>query len=296
MNNSQVVCFGEVLWDVFPTHKVIGGAPLNVALRLQSLTVNATMISSVGDDENGIKALDYINDNGLESQFIQKDESLDTGHVIVSLDDKGSASYEIFKPVAWDNIKITKDTLELVSNSQIFVFGSLASRAPVSKNTLLQCLENANYKVFDVNLRKPDYTIKGVLELMHKADFIKMNDDELTEICIDLNCNVSSIEAQIQYISKTTNTQTICITKGGDGAILFQNGEFYKNKGYKVIVEDTVGAGDSFLASLITKLLIEDKNPQVAIDFACAVGALVASKRGANSKITLKDIQCLLNS
>jgi len=77
---------------------------------------------------------------------------------------------------------------------------------------------------------------------------------------------------------------------------LFQNGKFYNNSGYKVIVEDTVGAGDSFLASLITKLLLEKKNPQTAIDFACAVGSLVASKKGANSKIALDEIQSLLNS
>ena len=296
MSKVQVICFGEVLWDVFPTHRVIGGAPLNVALRLKSLGVEVVMISSIGDDENGRKALDYINENGLNAKFIQQDKKLETGHVIVSLDDKGSASYEIFKPVAWDNIQVNEENLRFVSTSDVFVFGSLVCREKVSKESLFQLIEKANYKVFDVNLRSPDYTMNLVVELMKKADFIKMNDEELDEICISLGCNVSTIEEQLQFISKETNTDTICVTKGGDGAVLYQNGKLYKNKGFKVLVEDTVGAGDSFLASLITKLLIENKTPQESIDFACAVGSLVASKKGANSKIASEEIQQLLNS
>ena len=296
MNNPQVTCYGEILWDVFPTHKVIGGAPLNVTLRLKSLGIDVVMISSIGNDENGKKALDYIKENGLNSQFIQQDNLLETGHVIVSLDEKGSASYKIFKPVAWDNIQVNKENLELVSNSNIFVFGSLACRENNSKESLFKLIEKANYTVFDVNLRPPDYTIDLIVELMNKADFIKMNDEELDEICINLNSYVSTMEEKIQFISKATNTKTICVTKGGDGAVLFQNEKFYYNKGYKVIVEDTVGAGDSFLASLITKLLLEKKEPQDAIDFASVVGSLVASKKGGNSKISSKEIQQLLNS
>lgn len=294
MNKVQVTCFGEILWDVFPTHKVIGGAPLNVALRLQSLGTHVEMISSIGDDENGKKVINFLGENALNTAYIQTDSVLDTGHVIVTLDSKGSASYEIFKPVAWDNIKMNFDNLELVSNSEIFVFGSLVCREMVSKETLFKLIEKANYKVFDVNLRRPDYSIDLILQLMKKADFIKMNDEELNEICQSLPNNVSTIEEQIELISKTTNTNAICVTKGGDGAVLFQNGQFFYNEGYKVIVEDTVGAGDSFLASLITKLLIEKNNPQYAIDFACAVGSLVASKKGANSEISSDEIAQLI--
>lgn len=296
MRKVQVTCFGEVLWDLFPTHKVIGGAPLNVALRLQSLGVNIAMISSIGDDDNGKKAFDYMRENNLNTQFIQKDNKLKTGHVIVSLDDKGAASYEIFKPVAWDNIQVNQENLELVSNSKIFVFGSLACREDTSKESLYKLIEKTNYSVFDVNLRPPDYTIDLIFELMKKADFIKMNDEEMDEVCKALGSNTTTINNQIQFISKETSTNTICVTKGGDGAVLFQNNKFYNNNGYKVIVEDTVGAGDSFLASLITKLLVERKAPHEAIDFACTVGALVASKKGGNSKIAPEEIYRLLNS
>ncbi len=296
MSKVQVACFGEVLWDVFPTRKVIGGAPLNVALRLQSLGVDVAVISRIGDDDNGDKALNYFIDNEIIGSFVQKDKVLETGHVIVTLDDKGSASYEVSKPVAWDNIQVNQANLELVSNSQVFVFGSLACRENATKETLLKLIEKANYKIFDVNLRPPDYTVSLIIQLAQKADFIKMNDEELVQICTDIGSYAPTIEEQIQFISKETNTNTLCITKGSDGAVLFQNDKFYKNKGYKVIVEDTVGAGDSFLASLITKLLLENEEPQAAIDFACAVGSLVASKKGANPKITSEEIKVVLES
>lgn len=296
MSNVQVTCFGEVLWDIFPTHEVIGGAPLNVALRLQSFGVNVAMISSIGNDAYGQKALDYLRENNMETSYVQIEQSHKTGHVLVSLDDKGSASYEIFNPVAWDHIHINQENIDLVSNSEVLVYGSLACRAKTSHDTLLQLIENANYKVFDVNLRPPDYSVELIVQLMNKADFIKMNDEELEEICDSLQVIDLSIDEQIEFIAQETNTNTICVTKGGDGAVLFQNNEFYKNSGYKVIVEDTVGAGDSFLASLINKLLLEKTDPQESIDFACAVGSLVASKKGANSRINPEEIKQLLES
>lgn len=294
MNNVQVTCFGEVLWDVFPTHKVIGGAPLNVALRLRSFGVEVAVISRIGEDENGKKAIDYFEENNMDTSFVQRDSNLDTGHVIVSLDNTGSASYEIFKPVAWDNIQFNKENMALVAKSDLLVFGSLACRESNSRNTLFKLLENANYKVFDVNLRKPDYTLELIHLLMNKADFIKMNDEELDDICSAFNCKATNIEEQIQCISRETNTNTICVTKGGDGAVLYINNVFYNNNGFKVVVEDTVGAGDSFLASLISKLLLEKLDPQKALDYACAVGSLVASKKGANSKISNLEITELL--
>lgn len=296
MSDIQVTCFGEVLWDIFPTHKVIGGAPLNVALRFQSLGVDVAMISSVGDDQNGHGILKYLKDNSLESSYIQKDTDHPTGNVIVTLDENGSASYEIFKPVAWDNILLNTANIKLVSNSGVFVFGSLVCRESVSRKTLFKLIEQANYKVFDVNLRPPDYTMKIVLELMKKADFIKMNDEEIDEICEALGHEKIALEDQIAFIAKETNTKTICVTKGGEGAVLYQNNKFYYNHGYEVVVEDTVGAGDSFLATLITKLLLEKHDPQNAIDFACAVGSLVASKKGANASISALEIEKIMNS
>lgn len=279
-----VTCFGEILWDVFPTHKKIGGAPLNVALRLQSLNVKVHMISRIGNDENGKKLFQYIKGTGLDTSTIQIDKIYKTGCVNVTLDNSGSATYEIEYPVAWDKIEINDQTIKIVKSSDAFIFGSLACRDEITKSSLLSLLKYSIFKVFDVNLRPPFYSMSMLLELMNMSDFIKCNDDELNEICVALGFNSESIVDQIKFLSENTQTKQICVTKGKDGAILFYDKQFYSNIGYSVKVADTVGAGDSFLAALISQLL-NKTIPSEALNFACAVGALVASKEGANPKL-----------
>lgn len=293
---SKVVCFGEILWDVFPSHKVIGGAPLNVALRLQSLGAETYMISRLGKDDNGQKGLEYLEDTNLKIELIQQDDKFPTGYVSVLLDKKGSATYEIFRPVAWDYIMLDDANKKLISESDIFIFGSLACRNEVSRNSLFDLIKRATFSVFDVNLREPHYTYDLISELMHEADFIKLNDEELEEIATEFGFKSSNMEDQVKLLSKETQTSTICVTRGSNGAMLYLDGNFYENSGYKVKVEDTVGAGDSFLASLIFKLYIQKEIPKNALDFACRVGALVASKKGANAKIDTNEISALIIS
>ena len=281
----NVVCYGEVLWDVFPNHKKIGGAPLNVALRLNSFGVHTNIISSIGNDQNGRELLKYINEHKLDDTTIQINNQYQTGCVNVTLDKNGSASYEIAYPVAWDKIELTDNAIEKVKASDAFIFGSLACRDNVSKNTLIKLLTHAKFKVFDVNLRPPHYKMDLLLDLMKKADFIKCNDDELEELCHSLTFKSNNMQEQIEFLAKKTNTSKICITRGGDGAILLIDGKYYANDGYVISVADTVGAGDSFLATLVSKLLSKVEY-QECLDMACGIGALVASKKGANPALS----------
>lgn len=285
----KIVCFGEVLWDVFPAHKKIGGAPLNVAFRLKSFKNEVTMISAIGNDILGKSIMSFLEEKGIQSTSIQVLNDYSTGEVAITLNEKGVASYEIVHPRAWDKIKFTKMASELVKQSDAFVFGSLVARDGVSKNTLYQLLEFAKYKVFDVNLRPPFYENETLIELMTKADFIKLNDDELYGISAFMGSKFNNLEQNLNFISKKTNTQHICVTKGEHGAVLLFDAKLYYNSGYKIKVADTVGSGDSFLGSLISKLINGEK-PQRAVDFACAVGALVAQSNGANPIITEKEI------
>lgn len=291
---SKIVCFGEVLWDVFPTHKKIGGAPLNVALRLHSLGNEVYIVSKVGNDENGTKLIDFIDINGVSTDFIQIDKNYKTGTVKVILDDKGSATYDIEFPRAWDKIQYQENTVKLVEESDAFYYGSLVARGEQSKSTLFKFIDKAKYKICDLNLRPPHYTTDGLVELMEKADFLKLNDDELFEISKKLGSKYNSIEQNVKFISEATHTKSVCVTKGPHGALLLSGGKLYYNSGYQIKVVDTVGAGDSFLASLISKLLGGD-SPQEAIDHACAIGALVAGSEGANPVITSGDIDTFVN-
>ena len=282
---KKVICFGEVLYDVFPTHRKIGGAPLNVAIRMASLGINTQIISRVGNDEIGKELIQFIEENGVDTSSIQIDETFPTGEVIVKLDSKGSASYTINYPVAWDKIACVPEDEINVKKADALIFGSLVCRDSVSHQSLLEIINYSKYTVFDVNLRAPFYTKELLINLMMQADFIKFNDDELYEISEYMNSPYNSLEQNIRFISEKTNTKHICVTKGNHGAVLYYDGKLYYNSGYKINVVDTVGAGDSFLASLLAKLLLGN-DPQNAIDFACAMGALVAQSEGANPKIS----------
>lgn len=296
MSNCQVICFGEILWDVFPNKKVIGGAPLNVALRLHSFQVPVKIISSLGNDEDGKAAQSYLAKQGLSIELIQKNEKLATGTVQVSLDPEGVASYEIIKPVAWDAIALTDTIEEIVQSSPFFIFGSLAVRGTFNHNILRRLLQLAPYRIFDVNLRPPHYDISMVYELMQLADFIKLNDDELEETCRKLGCREVDVRSQIEWLGKITNTNSICVTRGDAGAMLYVKEQFHEHSGFRVTVEDTVGAGDAFLATLIKGLLLDQRAAQNALEEACAVGALVASKAGANCEVTSSEVQSLIKS
>lgn len=297
MNNStlKTICFGEVLWDLFPAYKKIGGASLNVCIRLESLGANASIISSVGNDISGNELLKKIKKThpGVSIDDIQKNNSYPTSEVQVSLDKDGVANYDIKEHVAWDNIILNSNIEEVVSNTDIFIFGSLISRDITSRTTLLKLLEVAKFKVFDVNLRPPYYFIESLVNFMNLSNFIKFNDDELFKITDSLLFKNSYLEEHIRFIATTTKTEIICVTRGANGAVLYYENNFYYNDGYQVKVIDTVGSGDSFLASIVYKIA-QKTAPQKALDFACAVGALVASNEGANPKIDLQEINDLI--
>lgn len=291
---ANIVCFGEILWDVFSTHRKIGGAPLNVASRLKSFNNQVAMISAVGDDAPGTQLLDYLNSNGINTEAVQIINDYDTSEVHVMLNEKGSASYDIKYPCAWDKIDLHNKAESLVKEADAFVFGSLVARDNTSKNTLYKLIDSAKYKIFDLNLRPPYYTKDLLIYLMNKADFIKFNDDELFEVSKYLGSKFNSLEQNLMFVADETNTKHVCVTKGSHGAVLLYNDKLYYNSGYLIKVVDTVGAGDSFLGSLISKLL-NNTNPQEAIDFACAIGALVAQNEGANPKLLDSEIDSFIN-
>lgn len=292
--NLKAVAYGEVLWDIFGSEKKIGGAPLNVALRMKSLGCEVGMISCVGKDENGEDIIKHIKNLGLETDTIVVSEDFPTGLVNVTLNERGSATYEISYPSAWDKIELNKLAKSAVAAADVLIYGSLVCRDNVSRNALQELLQIDVYKVFDVNLRKPHYSYEILSQLMQSANFIKFNDEELLEIAKALNSPFESLEENMAFIEEKTKATAMCVTKGKHGALLLWEGKIYKNGGYPIEVADTVGAGDSFLAALLTLLLTQNE-PQYAIDFACAIGALVAESSGANPEISYSKIEKLMS-
>ena len=290
---SRVVSFGEILWDKLPSGRVPGGAPLNFAYRLNSFQNSSSIISMVGDDSLGKQLIEFLKVSSLNTEHIQISKIYETGEVNVSIVENGIADYDILNPVAWDNILLNSKNIALTKNSSIFVFGSLICRNTTSRKTLKELLKIAPFKLFDVNLRSPYYNLNLIEELMLSADFIKFNYEEIQEICTIYTQKKATLENMIETISKRTKTNNICVTMGEKGACYYTNNLFYYQDGFKINVLDTVGAGDSFLATLVEGILNKTQ-PQEILKKACGVAALVASKKGATPIVSTAEINDLI--
>lgn len=289
MNSTTIICFGEILWDLFPSGKMLGGAPFNVASSIKGLGGDVEFISRVGDDELGKDIRSEVLRQGVSTELLQSDPLHETGKVIVTLDDTGSAQYEIAEDAAWDFIEATARSIEKVQQAKAFVFGSLVARAS-SKASLQSLLKASTFSVFDLNLRPPFYDLNTLKVLMQASQMLKFNDDEIYEIATQMGSPFHSLDQHIAFISKETNTNIICVTKGSHGAVLLNNNSWYYNSGYKIKVVDTVGAGDSFLATLVLGL-VKGEDIQTTLDLACGMGALVAGSKGANPLISKSDLE-----
>lgn len=289
---KKICCFGEMLWDELPTGALPGGAPMNVALRLRSFGDEAVVISKVGNDERGNELVQLLSDSNVDTSLIQYDTNLQTGKVTVTLNEAGNASYSIVQPVAWDNISISNQLIDEVNSADYFVFGSLVTRDERSKSTLDELLKHAPTKIFDVNLRAPFFSIDVVFHYMKQAEIIKLNDEELYLLMQEQPKSKSEREL-ILSLAAATKTEIICVTRGDRGALLYANGHFFEHPGFNVSVVDTIGAGDSFLATFI-HLLGSKTDFQTIITKSCAVGALVARNKGANPKINATEIDELI--
>lgn len=292
---ENIVCFGEVLWDMLPTGAKPGGAPLNVAIHLKKQGQNPAVISKIGDDNEGKELINFIKNAELNDDFIKTDNKLPTSKVLVHLDENKNATYEICKPVAWDNIIADKSMEELVSKASIIIFGSLASRSEVTRNTLIQLLKNSDAKrLFDVNLRPPFDDREVVESFLRLSDFAKLNDEELVKIAAWHNKS-GKLAKLTEWLSEFYQCPDVCVTRGANGALLYISNTFFEHPGFKINAVDTVGAGDSFLASLVANLE-KMHSPQKSLEYACATGAFVASQPGAVPSYSEKDIEKLFQS
>ena len=277
---KSVVCFGEILWDNLPDGRRPGGAPMNVAYHLHKLKLQSHLISSIGDDQAGKDLLSFLDRIGVQTNWIQIDSDHDTSEVIASINNENEVTYEIVAPVAWDFIRWDEEIEELAKLSDAFVFGSLASRNTASRSTLFKMLENAKYKVFDVNLRAPHFSPELISDLLGRADMVKINAAELEMIAgwndIHYLKELDCIEAMFKKFGMTE----ILITKGSQGATYYNSELTYEYPAYHIDVADTIGSGDSFLAAFLA-MKLEGAPLELTLDYAVAMGAFITARSGA---------------
>ncbi|WP_326983641.1 carbohydrate kinase [Chryseobacterium sp. MYb264] len=288
--NPYVVCFGEVLWDIFPQGSKAGGAPFNAAYNIYKSGTDVKMLSRVGNDELGSKLLKQIEGWGLTTEYIQIDEEKPTSTVVAKIDEHNEATYDIINHVAWDYIEFLPEHESLISNAEAFVFGSLSARNEKTRETLFKLLELARLKIFDVNFRPPFIDINLIKELLHKADIVKMNKAEMKQIMQFLSEEYKSEDESAAYIQNHFNIKEIVLTKGSKGARYFVENHNYGFTAVPITIVDTVGSGDSFLAGFISKR-IQNKSPEEIMTEAISLGAFITSKAGACPDYTKEEFQ-----
>jgi fructokinase len=292
-SGRSVVCFGEILWDNLPEGRNPGGAPMNVAYHLHKLGVKSHLISSVGDDAAGAALLDFLKGKGLSTNFIQTDTAHKTSEVAAAVNNNNEVSYTILPDVAWDYIHMDTSFADTIRNADAFVFGSLSSRTGESRETLLQMVSIARYRVFDVNLREPHYTPERIMALLAHADLLKVNADELEHIAHWANCRSDTDADTIQQLFNAFPVKEILVTRGSHGATYYNAFLTYNYPAYSVTVKDTIGSGDSFLAAFLAMKLSEAPL-EVVLDYAAAMGAFITAQSGACPEYSKSDLDRFL--
>lgn len=269
-----------------------GGAPLNVAMRLASLGIDTDLLSRVGDDEAGRALTAFIAANGVATRFIQRDTRYPTGVVHVDATDPHAVRYDIAAPAAWDFIDADEFLAAWEGPVPVLVYGSLAARDHVTRESLLRLVDRTELPVFDVNLRPPFDDRPTVEDLLHRSRWAKLNEAELALVGEWASAGRGVAEA-LPAIASHYGLEAVCVTLGGDGALLWFDGRVHTQEPFRVEVVDTIGCGDAFLAAWLAGML-GGATPPEALLRGSAVGALVAAQAGANPVVTAADIDRLI--
>lgn len=281
---ETVVLFGEMLWDCLPAGPVPGGAPMNVALHLHQLGLNTQLISAVGKDADGEKLLDFLRSFNLPLDLVQVHEQHPTSKVVVDTRDPENMRYDILAPVSWDFLAWSQEQDRMVAEADAFLFGTLGARHPESLATLLKLLRHPTLRIFDANLRPPHYSFDVIETLLGYTDILKINEEELAEFAEHFGTE-ATIPSLCEFLDQQYPISIICITRGSKGAAIYQKGALVEHPGYKVALQDSIGAGDAFLSGFI-KMYLEEKSPEEIIDFACKLGGYVATQKGGAPRYT----------
>ena len=280
-----IVGLGEVLWDVLPEGKQLGGAPANFAYHVSQFGHDALAISAVGNDALGDETLEALNARHLQHLMPRVDYP--TGTVQVTLDDDGIPTYVIREGVAWDNIPFTAELEDVAQNTRAVCFGSLAQRSPVSRATIqafLNAMPKDSLKIFDINLRQNFYNKEIIREALTACNILKINDEELVLIGRLFEQPGLDIENKCWLLLGKYNLDMLVLTCGVNGSYVFTPGSVSFQETPPVEVADTVGAGDSFTGTFVSGLLAGKSIEETHL-LAVDVSAYVCTCKGAMPKL-----------
>lgn len=289
MNTNRkmvVVGLGEVLWDLLPDGKQLGGASANFAYHAQMLGAEAWLISAVGNDVLGRDLTDRLQAMEMSTECVSIDPAAPTGTVTIELSPEGQPKFTIRENVAWDHIIASDFARSVVARADAICFGSLAQRATLSRSTIRSLVEFSRpdaLRIFDVNLRQNFYSREVLEASLQLANVLKINDEELPVLAGFFGLH-GKAEEQLAQLAERFNLQMVALTCGARGSLFYSNGNYSEMKGLPASVVDTVGAGDSFTAMLAIGVLAGWKLDQIN-ERANEIAAYVVSQPGATPKL-----------
>lgn len=282
-----IVGLGELLWDLFPQGRVMGGAPANFAFHAAALGDEGVVVSRVGEDALGRELLDRLSGLGLSVAGIQRDETHPTGTVQVELDASGQPHYTITEGVAWDHLAWNDELESLAARTDAVCFGSLAQRHPVSRATIrrfLGSLREGALRVFDVNLRQHFHSGPVLDESLRLADVAKLNLEELPRVLEAVGeTPTGEVPSDARSLLGRYALNLVCVTRGEHGSVLVTASEVSEHAGYVVQMADPVGAGDAFTAALVHHYL-RGADPARMNKAANRLGSWVAAQVGGTPR------------
>ncbi len=295
----RLISIGEILWDVIGQSEYLGGAPLNFAAHARKLGHEVFLVSGVGDDARGQRALAALAEFGLSAEFVQVVPAKPTGTASVELDRDGKPMFQIARPAAYDSVRLTLPVIQRIAELQPhwIYFGTLyhiTNQALASTLRLLDEVPSAR-KFYDVNLRDGNWNLSTVEQLASHSDVIKLSDSEAE--FLDGSLQSDELQGSVEHFCQRWSDQyackTICVTLGERGCCIYRDGSYTEVPGCKVEVADTVGAGDAFAAALLHGI-DQGWDARRCGTFANAVGALVASKPGAIPRWNVEEVWQML--
>lgn len=282
----QILAIGEVLWDLLPAGKQLGGAPANFTYHCRSLGADARLVTRVGDDPLGLEVLERFRLLGLPTETVQVDSEFPTGTVDVALTPDGQPRFTIREHVAWDRITANDDLLVAAGRADAVCFGSLAQRgepARGSVRSLVSAARSGALRLFDVNLRAPFVDRDVVADSLALANALKLNDQELSDLSTMFSLS-GSVRESLGELADRFGLALVALTRGAHGALLFADGVWSDHPGCPVAVSDTIGAGDAFSAALVVGRLAGRSLAEIN-RHANDVAAFVCSQPGGTPKL-----------
>jgi fructokinase len=300
MNSSsifRVAGLGELIWDLLPEGKQLGGAPSNFAYNAALLGDSAVIASRVGNDALGLEALARLRQMGISTDLIQTDRVHPTGTVGVSIDSTGEALFNVNENSAWDYLEFTPEWEELASDIDAVCFGTLGQREEPARKTIKRFLENTRpetVRIFDVNLRHSFFTRELLEDSLRLSTVVKLSADEVKHVVTLLDTSNKSELDLAHLIMDGFDIRLVAITRGSHGSLLVSPHEYVEHPGFRIKVADTIGAGDAFTAAMVHYYL-RNASLDLISNAANRMGAWVATQKGATATIRDESLKAALS-